>query len=59
MEHERMSDEQRRIGRETKRIQTMKRIEENKREQERVYLESVRSSEGFKRSLQKKNKNKK
>ncbi|BAO06856.1 MULTISPECIES: hypothetical protein [Enterococcus] len=56
MEHERMSDEQRRIGRETKRIQTMKRIEENKREQERVYLESVRSSEGFKRSLLKKNK---
>ncbi|WP_157072123.1 hypothetical protein [Enterococcus pernyi] len=55
MEHERMSDEQRRIGRETKRIQTAKRIEENKREQERVYLESVRSSEGFKRSLQKKN----
>ncbi|MDY4308106.1 hypothetical protein SNF32_16195 [Enterococcus mundtii] len=59
MEHERMSDEQRRIGRETKRIQTMKRIEENKREQERVYLESVRSSEGFKRSLLKKNKNRK
>lgn len=56
MEHERMSDEQRRIGRETKRIQTMKRIEENKIEQERVYLESVRSSEGFKRSLLKKNK---
>lgn len=56
MEHERMSDEQRRIGRETKLIQTMKRIEENKREQERVYLESVRSSEGFKRSLLKKNK---
>ncbi|STD23768.1 hypothetical protein [Enterococcus mundtii] len=55
MEHERMSDEQRRIGRETKRIQTTKRIEENKREQDRVYLESVRSSEGFKRSLQKKN----
>ncbi|MDA9461822.1 hypothetical protein B835_1749 [Enterococcus mundtii 3F] len=53
MEHERMSDEQRRIGRETKRIQTTKRIEENKREQERVYLESVRSSEGFKRSLKK------
>ncbi|WP_181265007.1 hypothetical protein [Enterococcus mundtii] len=56
MEHERMSDEQRRIGRENKRIQTTKRIEENKREQERVYLESVRSSEGFKRSLQNKNK---
>ena len=59
MEYERMSDEQRRNGRETKRIQTTKRIEENKREQERVYLESVRSSEGFKRSLLKKNKNKK
>ncbi|MEI1231346.1 hypothetical protein [Enterococcus mundtii] len=59
MEYERMSDEQRRNGRENKRIQTTKRIEENKREQERVYLESVRSSEGFKRSLQKKNKNKK
>lgn len=56
MEYERMSDEQRRNGRENKRIQTTKRIEENKREQERVYLESVRSSEGFKRSLQKKNK---
>lgn len=56
MEHERMSDEQRRIGRENKRIQTTKRIEENKREQERVYLESVRLSEGFKRSLQNKNK---
>ncbi|MGL9893236.1 hypothetical protein [Enterococcus mundtii] len=59
MEYERMSDEQRRNGRENKRIQTTKRIEENKREQERVYLESVRSSEGFKRSLQKKNKNRK
>ncbi|MBO0462319.1 hypothetical protein JZO83_11165 [Enterococcus sp. DIV1298c] len=56
MEHDRMRDEQRRVGREAKRIQTMKRIEENKREQERVYLESVRSSEGFKRSLQKKKK---
>lgn len=55
MEYERMSDEQRRNGRENKRIQTTKRIEENKREQDRVYLESVRSSEGFKRSLQKKN----
>ncbi|EYT96206.1 hypothetical protein QJ527_11165 [Enterococcus mundtii] len=53
MEHERMSNEQRRIGRETKRIQAMKRIEENKREQERVYLENVRSSEAFKRALQK------